>query len=157
VRIVRRPLESFYNSLTDEQRRRFDAMGARTNRRAARGTAVATGLMALCSQRAASFTDLPVQRIEQTIRPTHEQQGAFDDLKAASAGAADELKASCPAEMPQTPMDRLDAVEKRLLAMVQAVKTLRPALDKFYSALSDEQKARFNTMGLGTGSGRHPS
>jgi len=28
------------------------------------------------------------------------------------------------------------------------VKTLRPALDDFYAALDDDQKARFNTMGL---------
>jgi hypothetical protein len=106
-------------------------------------------------------TSVPAALKAMAAGPTPETLGraaiAFDDLKAASAGAADELKASCPAEMPQIPMDRLDAVEKRLLAMVQAVKTLRPALDKFYSALSDEQKARFNTMGWGTGSGRHPS
>ena len=31
--------------------------------------------------------------------------------------------------------------------MLQAVKTLRPALDAFYASLDDEQKARFNTMG----------
>jgi hypothetical protein len=42
--------------LTDEQRRRFDAMGARTNPHAARGTTEARRLMALCNQRAASFT-----------------------------------------------------------------------------------------------------
>jgi hypothetical protein len=32
--------------------------------------------------------------------------------------------------------------------MVQAVKNLRPKLATFYASLSDEQKARFNTMGL---------
>ena len=31
--------------------------------------------------------------------------------------------------------------------MLQAVKTLRPALDDFYASLDDDQKARFNTMG----------
>jgi LTXXQ motif family protein len=42
---------------------------------------------------------------------------------------------------------RLGAVDLRLAAMLQAAKTLRPALDNFYAALNDEQKARFNTMG----------
>jgi hypothetical protein len=31
--------------------------------------------------------------------------------------------------------------------MTSAVSTVRPALDDFYASLSDEQKARFNTMG----------
>ena len=41
---------------------------------------------------------------------------------------------------------RLDAMAKRLEATVQAVKTVRPALQDFYASLNDEQKARFNTM-----------
>lgn len=32
-------------------------------------------------------------------------------------------------------------------AMLAAVRTIRPALADFYGALSDEQKARFNTVG----------
>ena len=31
--------------------------------------------------------------------------------------------------------------------MLQAVRTICPALADFYNALSDEQKARFNTVG----------
>ena len=31
--------------------------------------------------------------------------------------------------------------------MTAAVKTVRPALADFYSSLTDEQKARFNTLG----------
>jgi hypothetical protein len=50
--------------------------------------------------------------------------------------------------MPQSIVARLSAVDTRLHAMLQAVKTLRPALDDFYASLDDEQKTRFNTMGL---------
>ena len=32
--------------------------------------------------------------------------------------------------------------------MAGAIKTVRPALADFYSSLTDEQKARFNTLGL---------
>ena len=35
----------------------------------------------------------------------------------------------------------------RLDAMLQAVRTVRPALEKFYLSLNDEQKARFNALG----------
>jgi LTXXQ motif family protein len=30
--------------------------------------------------------------------------------------------------------------------MIEAVKTIRPALNNFYASLSDDQKARFNVM-----------
>jgi hypothetical protein len=49
--------------------------------------------------------------------------------------------------MPQTPLDRFDAVAKRLNAMEEAMKTVAPALASFYDSLSDEQKARFNMLG----------
>jgi len=61
--------------------------------------------------------------------------------------AANRLQASCPAQMPQTPLDRFDAVGTRLNAMENAIKMVRPALASFYDSLSDEQKARFNTLG----------
>src|SRR5437763_368651 len=64
-----------------------------------------------------------------------------------NASRADELRASCPAQIGETPTARLDAMNNRLDAMVQAVKTLRPTLGTFYASLNDEQKALFNSMG----------
>jgi LTXXQ motif family protein len=149
VQIVRGPLEDFYHSLTDEQRRTLDAMEtAKPRKIGAKGQgSPGRGLPALCDQRAASFSQLPVERIEQTIQLTKQQRDAFDALKSASATAASELRTSCPSQMPQTIEERLSAVDARLSAMLQAVKTLHPALDAFYALLDDEQKARFNTMG----------
>ena len=150
VQVVRGPLYEFYNSLTDEQRRNFDAMGAAKLQNGAKAPAsapAATGLPALCDQRAASFSQLPVERIEETIRLTQQQRGAFDTLKSASSKAASEIRTSCPSQMPQTVVDRLGAVDTRLIALLLAVKTLHPALDEFYASLDDEQKAHFNTMG----------
>ena len=146
--IVRMPLDNFYNSLSEEQRQRFAALGpasdARTNRR---GLASGNGLAALCSRRTESFTQLPVDRIEQAVKPTQEQQDAFARLKIASTEAANQLQASCPTQTPQSPMDRFDALGKRLGAMAEAIKTVRPALASFYGSLTDEQKARFNMLG----------
>jgi hypothetical protein len=45
-----------------------------------------------------------------------------------------------------TPTGRVEAMEKRLNATLGAVKTVQPALAKFYNSLSDEQKARFNSL-----------
>jgi ABC-type transporter MlaC component len=146
--VMRTPLDDFYNSLNDEQRQRFAALGptssARSNRR---GPASGDNLAALCNSRAESFTQLPVQRVEQAVKPTQQQQDALEKLKSASTEAANQLQASCPAQSPQTPIDRFDAVGKRLNAMAGAIKTVRPALADFYSSLTDEQKARFNTLG----------
>jgi len=36
--------------------------------------------------------------------------------------------------------------EQRLAGTLTAVKTVEPALTKFYDLLSDEQKARFNAL-----------
>ena len=41
---------------------------------------------------------------------------------------------------------RAEAVQKRLEALLDAIKTVRPALATFYGLLNDEQKARFNLM-----------
>ena len=72
-----------------------------------------------------------MQRIEQAIKPTQQQLDAFDRLRIASAEAGNQLQASCPTQMPQTPLDRFDAVAKRLQAMDDAIKTVRPALASF--------------------------
>jgi hypothetical protein len=64
-----------------------------------------------------------------------------------SANAAEELRVSCPTQIAENPVARLDAMSNRLHAMVQAIETLRPALRNFYASLGDEQKTRFNSMG----------
>jgi LTXXQ motif family protein len=142
IDIVRSPLANFYDSLSDEQKQRFDAMG-----RSDRAGAPGSNLASLCGEQAGSATKLPIQRIEQVVQPTGQQQDAFNALKHASENAADHLQASCPTQVPQTPMARLDAAAVRLKAMVEAMKTVRPKLVAFYDSLSDEQKARFDTMG----------
>jgi len=146
--IVRTPLDNFYNLLNDGQRERFATLGpAASERPRRRASNPDDDLADLCSRRAENFTQLPAQRIEQVLKPTQKQLDVFDKLKVASAQAANELQASCPAQLPQTPLDRFDAVSRRLDAMSRAIKTVRPALADFYSSLSDEQKARFNTLG----------
>ena len=152
IHILRSPLERFYRALSDEQRRQFNAINGSTE------GARSTGNMAtLCSQQAGSFIDLPVQRIEQVIQPTAQQQSAFDDLKKATQKAGDQLQSSCPTAVPKSPVARLDTVETRLGAMVDAIEAVRPNLKNFYASLSDEQKARFNLMGPPPKSASSPS
>ena len=101
----------------------------------------------LCSGQTAGLTDWPIERIAQTVEPNDAQRAALDELKDATAKALDVLKAACPTALPSTPTGRIEAMRQRLEAMLQAVRTVRPALEKFYDSLNDEQKARFSALG----------
>jgi hypothetical protein len=57
------------------------------------------------------------------------------------------IAAACPREVPQTATARLEAMEKRLEAMLAAVKTVRPAFDAFYVSLTSEQKTALDRVG----------
>jgi hypothetical protein len=66
-------------------------------------------------------------------------------LKAASDKASEALRLACPTEVPTTAVGRMEFMERRMEAMLQSVKTVRPAFDAFYATLSDEQKARLDS------------
>jgi hypothetical protein len=119
---------------------------AATRRFVPRGipTGVAAGGMAqVCSGQTSGLTDWPIERIAQQVMPTDQQRSLLDQLKDATAQAVDLLKSNCPTDVPSTPTGRLEAMRQRIEPMLQAVQIVRPALDKFYGSLSDEQKERF--------------
>ena len=59
---------------------------------------------------------------------------------------AERLNADCPTYQTLTPTGRVAAMERRLDTTLGAVKIVYPPLAKFYNSLSDEQKARFNSL-----------
>ncbi len=149
AQIVQPALEKFYASLSDDQKERFNALGpkSRAGRRRAGGEIVPQPdrLARACQTSASEPADWPIARIERAVRPDGRQRAALNALQAASAEAAKVLQSACPAdELPLTPTGRLSVVAQRIAAMRQSVATLRPALAKFYAALTDEQRARFN-------------
>jgi hypothetical protein len=149
IRIVRPALDSFYNALSDEQKARFTNMGPEDIGADERKRALREPLPSAqsCGDAKAGLVDLPMQEIEDTLRPTDTQREAFDKLSLATHSAADILQAACPDTIALTPSGRLEQMEKRLDALVQAAKTIQPALADFYVSLSNEQKAQFNTLG----------
>ncbi len=144
VQTMRPALERFYRSLGDEQKARFNAI-APTNDSDAVGKDQ-RDLAKFCDEQAAGVANLPIDRIAQAVQPTPAQRSVLDELKDASGKAAEGLKADCPTYQVLTFTGRVEAMEKRLSAMLDAVKTVRPALTKFYDSLGDEQKARFNSL-----------
>ncbi|MDE2602993.1 MAG: Spy/CpxP family protein refolding chaperone [Bradyrhizobium sp.] len=149
VRMVRPALEAFYNALDDEQRARFNALGPRlpaAPEDQPQQEAKAGGKADSCNASKSSLTNLPIERIKAVLHPTDTQQNALDHLSDATKQAVKNLQAACPDEVPVTPVGRLEAMEKRLSAMLQAANQMQPALDDFYASLTIEQKARFNTL-----------
>ena len=143
VQTIRPALDRFYQSLSDEQKARFNAVEPANKAATAQDR---LNLTSLCDQRTQGVTDLPIDRIAQAVRPTPAQQVSLDELKDASLKATESLKADCSSYQALTPTGRVEAMEKRLQAMLSTVRTVQPALTRFYDGLSDEQKARFNTL-----------
>src|SRR5262249_3013807 len=56
--------------------------------------------------------------------------------------AAERLAADCPQDVPAALSARLEAVEQGIDATLTAFDMIEPALQSFYGALDDEQKAR---------------
>ena len=146
VQTVHPALQKFYDLLNDEQRAQLNALVQDQRRReAARNTN--RSLAQSCGAAQPGVTDWPTAEIEAKIRSTEAQRASLAALQQASAKAADLLKSSCPTAEPITPPARLEAVAIRLDSMLQAVKTVRAALDDFYAQLTDEQRAQFEAIG----------
>jgi LTXXQ motif family protein len=142
VRTVRPVVEKFYQSLNDEQKARFNALSPDNpdQQQAQRN------LTQVCGERASGIASLPFERIERTVQPDGAQRSALKELQDATSEAANLLSSECPTYRALTPVGRLQAMEQRLDAMLRAVQTVQPALEKFYGSLGDEQKERFNRL-----------
>jgi hypothetical protein len=103
-------------------------------------------LAQMCGDDSRAIAGLPIDQIQLTVQPTEAQFAALDELGNASITAAQNIRAACPAQIVLTAPGRLAAMQQRIEAMISAVATVRPPLEKFYGLLDDEQKARFNAL-----------
>jgi LTXXQ motif family protein len=106
----------------------------------------AGGVAQICSGGGATLIDWPVEQITQVVEPNDQQRGLLDELRTTTTNAVEAMRSACPTELPDTPTGRLAAMRARIEAMLKAVTLVRPALDRFYNSLSDEQKSRFNAV-----------
>lgn len=147
VQVVRPALTKFYDSLSDEQKERFNALGPKRQETNAEARAALPESAKACTDAKPGLANMPIARLQTALKPNETQRSALKELQDATAQAVGILQSACPEDMPLTPPGRLEAMEKRLQAMIEAAKTVKPALDDFYASLSAEQKARFNRMG----------
>ncbi|MCC7347709.1 MAG: Spy/CpxP family protein refolding chaperone [Variibacter sp.] len=118
--------------------------GGPGGRRGGRGGMMFGGL---CGPDGGQIAARMLTRLERVTAPTEAQRPGFDKLKGAAEKAAETARAGCPAERSATPTGRLAAAEKRLAAMLDAIRILRPAFDEYFGSLNEEQKARFYSAG----------
>jgi hypothetical protein len=140
AQLIRGPLAKFYDSLNDEQKQKFATPAqAQAGARAPSRSEMAR----MCDLPTA---DAPMRQIEQSVRPTKAQRSSLEALQKKSFEMGQFLMASCLKPMPATPAERLDAAADRLTAVIFAASNLNMALNDFTSQLSDEQKAKLNSM-----------
>lgn len=101
----------------------------------------------LCGSAQSLAGGAAIESIAKAVHPTGDQTAKLDALKNAEADAGKALAASCATQIPTTAVARLDAVQSRLQAMIQAANTVGGPLNDFYASLNDEQKAAFNALG----------
>jgi LTXXQ motif family protein len=145
------PLEKFYGLLNDEQKARLNARTE--DRRKISATSRARELQAMvqakpqgCQAEPSAAWKWPQDEIEARLHLDDIQRAALEVLQDTSAGTVEMLNAECGRDA-ITPPARLAAVNRRLDAMLQAVKLVSDALDDFYATLSEEQKAQFEAIG----------
>jgi LTXXQ motif family protein len=145
VQAVRPALARFYQSLSDEQKERFTAVAQRNPSQQQQD------LAGLCGGGIAQNRGLPIDGVERELRLSQDQGAALQELNEASVKSAEIMKANCQPDQTLTATGRLAAMEERLTAMLQGLDQVQPALTKFYASLDDEQKARFDRLGIRPG------
>ncbi len=121
-------------------------------------------LAAICRGDASEMADHMLVRIEHRVKPTDAQKPVFDELKTTVKAAAGKMAAACPTEpapaadgkpVRKAPPERLADTESGLTAALDAVRIVRPVADKFYAALTDDQKTILSEMGSRGKRGHH--
>ena len=135
LEIVRVPLQKFEQSLDDRQRARLSARVASED------------VTPICAKNPEP-ANWPMPILKQALQPTAAQEAALNNLERAFNRAASGLNAVCSDGMPRMPSARLQAIEARLDITWVAVQTIEVAVAQFQKQLSDEQRARFNTLQL---------
>ncbi|MGA7325720.1 MAG: Spy/CpxP family protein refolding chaperone [Rhodomicrobium sp.] len=150
MEVIHGPLERLYGDLTEQQRQKLDAAVANGKQPAQ------MDLAKLCSNQA-GFVRVPEDGIAQTIKLNERQMQDLDNLKQASAQAAEQLRGSCPSSVPDGINARLDAAQARIGALIRAIDTVRPAVETFFASLTDAQKSALNSRApqTRTASARH--
>ena len=113
------------------------------------GTMGPTGYRRLCAPLSVGLYEWRMQWVERLVKPTDAQRIPLNELLEASTKAKEMIAAACPKETVETTTVQLAVMEKRVAGLLDALKIIRPAYDKFYASLDSRQKARLDALGPG--------
>lgn len=102
------------------------------------------GFTARCNSRAAAKAAWGIETIEKFLRLTDQQQILLKELKVATIEAADLNAGVCPSEIPRNSTERLGFFGRRFDALGKATRIILPHFQKFYGALSADQKLQLD-------------
>ena len=88
----------------------------------------------------------PADRITAAVQPNELQRTALDELVTAWTVARDSIRATCPAQLPVSALERLGLMRERLEAMIKATDAIAPPLAKFVDLLDANQKTRLDAL-----------
>jgi hypothetical protein len=93
-----------------------------------------------------NLLDLSLSRIDLLVKPSGTQKPAFDEFKKAARQYSETMSQACAGDSPTDLPAKIAASDKRLDAALAGVRKLRPAAEKFYATLNDEQKGEVGTF-----------
>jgi hypothetical protein len=105
-----------------------------------------TAIADMCGSSNRDIAGFPIDQFRTAVQPNSEQSAALDELANASQKASETISNSCPKDVALTAPSRLAQMQQRVQAMHDATGILKPALDKFYGLLSDDQKAKVTAL-----------
>jgi hypothetical protein len=108
------------------------------------GTAPPDRQASTCGTAAEAAAAQPLDRISRSIALTPPERARLHDVRAALKEAIKRSQSYCRDTPPDTPSQRLSATMDGLWAMRDTALLLRTPLQKFYSTLTDAQKAQFD-------------
>ncbi len=98
-----------------------------------------------CDVRAVGLSQWRNSALTQMLGLNKEQQTALIDLSAASAKALSMISDTCKGTIGDKA--QLSVIQSRVEALVDLLKTVRPAYEAFYAKLNDNQKLRLDALG----------
>jgi LTXXQ motif family protein len=99
-----------------------------------------------CGERTANRADAVTEQLRGLLALADDQQGVLAELRSALLKTDEEIAAACSRGTLSTLPDRLEAMQDRLWTMRVATTNLRAPLQKFYEALTNEQKAKLDAQ-----------
>ncbi|OLB72699.1 MAG: hypothetical protein AUI16_19885 [Alphaproteobacteria bacterium 13_2_20CM_2_64_7] len=141
---IRLPLETFYTSLSDEQRqqlRQGEPQPAQMTADATVGRGQTDRSAPTCAEPAAGTADWIMRTIERAAPPSGGQRAGLEAMRLRSAAMAQLIAASCPGDAQLDPMRRFAAATDRLDLLLFAAMSMSPMLQQLYDSLDDKQKA----------------